>query len=60
MLFLVPMPMTRTVFSIDRAVLQALKDIKAKEGIPEGEQIRRGIQLWLDLKRVKVPKGKKR
>jgi hypothetical protein len=35
-----------------------LKAIKARDGIPESEQIRRGLLLWFAQKGVK-PKGKK-
>ena len=35
---------------IDPELLEALREIKERDGIPESEQIRRGIQLWLDLK----------
>ena len=32
---------------IDEDLLAALKAVKARDGIPESEQIRRGIRLWL-------------
>jgi hypothetical protein len=35
---------------IDPELLEALREIKERDGIPESEQIRRGIQLWLDSK----------
>jgi hypothetical protein len=35
---------------IDPELLGALREIKERDGIPESEQIRRGIQLWLDSK----------
>jgi Ribbon-helix-helix domain len=35
---------------IDPELLEALREIKERDGIPESEQIRRGIRLWLDSK----------
>ena len=35
---------------IDPELLDALREIKTRDGIAESEQIRRGIQLWLDSK----------
>lgn len=35
---------------IDPELLDALREIKQRDGINESEQIRRGIQLWLDSK----------
>lgn len=32
---------------IDEELLAALREIKVRDGIPESEQIRRGIKLWL-------------
>lgn len=37
---------------LDVELLHALRAIKANEGIPESEQIRRGIRLWLESKGV--------
>jgi hypothetical protein len=35
-----------------------LKTIKARDGIPESEQIRRGLLLWFAQKGVTKPKRK--
>jgi hypothetical protein len=37
-------------FKIDPAMADALKAIKARDGVLESEQIRRGIALWLKIK----------
>lgn len=37
-------------FYIDPELLEGLRDIKAKDGVPESEQIRRAIKIWLDQK----------
>ena len=37
---------------LDLDLLEAIRAIKISEGIPESEQIRRGIRLWLESKGV--------
>lgn len=39
-------------FRIDPELEDGLRLIREREGIAESEQIRRGIQLWLELKGV--------
>lgn len=39
---------------LDPELIDALRGIKAREGIAESEQIRRGIRLWLKKKGVTV------
>jgi hypothetical protein len=39
-------------FAIDPELLAALRHVKARDGISESEQIRRGIRLWLKTKGV--------
>jgi hypothetical protein len=41
-------------FRIDEDLTLGLRRIKARDGIPESEQIRRGIRLWLKSKGLKV------
>jgi hypothetical protein len=45
---------TRKLYSfwIDPTLAEGLKAIKARDGIPESEQIRRAIEAWLDAKGV--------
>ena len=43
-------------FPIEPELAKALKLVKARDGISEAEQIRRGIRLWLKSKRVRVGK----
>jgi Arc/MetJ-type ribon-helix-helix transcriptional regulator len=43
---------------IDEDLLAAIRDIRIREGIPESEQIRRGIRLWLESRGEKA--GRKR
>jgi hypothetical protein len=44
---------------IDPDLLDALKEIKERDGISESEQIRRGIRLWLKEKAVVATSKKK-
>ena len=41
-------------FRIDDDLAAGLRRIRVRDGIPESEQIRRGIRLWLKAKRLKV------
>ena len=43
-------------FPIEPQLAKALKFVKARDGISEAEQIRRGIRMWLKSKRVRVGK----
>jgi len=47
---------------IDPELIDALRAVKARDGIPESEQIRRGIRLWLKSKGVvtKAPRPRVR
>jgi hypothetical protein len=47
-------------FKIDPAVADALKQIKARDGIGESEQIRRGIAMWLQSKGWRQQPGRRR
>ena len=52
--------MVKKLINIDPAIADALKRIKARDGIPESEQIRRGIELWLSQRRIKIAESAKR
>lgn len=41
-------------FHISNDMKAALQKIRARDGISEAEQIRRGVQMWLDSQGVKV------
>jgi hypothetical protein len=47
-------------FYLDPELAVALKAIKERDGIPESEQVRRAVRLWLDEKgfQLKAQKGK--
>lgn len=40
--------MKRVSFLIDPELLERLRLMKARTGLSESEQIRQGIQMWLD------------
>ena len=40
-------------FMIDADLAEALKEVKARDGVPEGEQIRRALGQWMEQKRVR-------
>jgi hypothetical protein len=42
------MPKKTFTFAISDEMKAALTSIRERDGIPEAEQIRRGIQMWLD------------
>ena len=43
-------PKKAYTLKMDPELIAALREIKARDGISESEQIRRGIQLWLESK----------
>ncbi|MDP6581608.1 MAG: ribbon-helix-helix protein, CopG family [Vicinamibacterales bacterium] len=43
-----------TTFRLEAELLDALQEIKERDGVPVTEQVRRGILLWLKSKGVKV------
>jgi hypothetical protein len=45
-------PKSYYTFMIDPDLAQALKALKARDGIPESEQIRRALRLWLERQGV--------
>ena len=45
-------------FGIDPDLLAGIRAVKEVYGIPEAEQIRRGIRLWLESQGVKVMEPK--
>ena len=47
-------------FMIDPALADALKMVKERDGISEGEQIRRALATWFAEKGVKVKSDRKR
>ena len=51
-------PRTKTfTFHIPDEMKAALERIRERDGIAEGEQIRRGVQMWLDAQGVGLKKA---
>ena len=48
----------RINFYIDPDLADGLKTLKERDGVPESEQIRRGIRLWLEDKGIKTTRKK--
>jgi hypothetical protein len=53
-------PKTASTFRLDDELLDALREVKERDGIPQSEQIRRAILMWLESKGVKVKAQGKR
>ena len=45
-------------FRLDTDLARLLKAVKARDGIPESEQIRRALVVWFEQKGVMKPKRK--
>ncbi len=48
--------MRRTMhsFYLDPELSAGLKTVKEQDGVPESEQVRRAVRMWLDSKGVKI------
>ncbi len=53
---------TKVMYSLrlDPMHSRLLKEIKARDGIPESEQIRRALLIWFKQKKKGVPKPKRK
>ncbi len=47
-------PKTASTFRIEDKLLAALHAVKERDGIPISEQVRRALEMWLELKGVKT------
>lgn len=46
-------PKTSTTYRIDDEILDALREVKERDGIPVSEQVRRALLMWLESKGAK-------
>ena len=53
-------PKEITNFRIDTELLEALREISHRDGLPMAEQVRRAIRAWVDSRGVKVKADRKR
>jgi len=44
-------------FYLDRELSAALKVVKQRDGMPEGEQVRRALWDWFKKKKIKLVQG---
>lgn len=53
-------PKIASTFRIDNELLEALKAVKERDGMPISEQVRRALVSWVELRGVKVKTERKR
>ena len=53
-------PKTASTFRIEDEILDGLRQIKEQDGIPQSEQVRRALIMWLESKGVKVKSAPRR
>jgi hypothetical protein len=49
-----------TNFRIDGELLDALREIKERDGLPISEQVRRAIRAWVEARGVRMKVDRKR
>ena len=52
-------PLRQTNIRIDSELLDGLRAILERDGVPVSEQVRRAIRMWLESKGVKVKKAER-
>ena len=50
-------PLMSTTFRLESELIQALQELRRRDGVPATESVRRAITAWLDQKGVEVLKG---
>lgn len=53
-------PKTASTFRIDDELLEALRTVKQRDGIPISEQVRRALLAWVESKGVQMKSDRKR
>ena len=48
--------MKMRTFYLDDELAEGLKTLKAERGVPETEQVRRGVRMWLESEGILKPK----
>jgi ribbon-helix-helix CopG family protein len=54
------MPLKPTTFRLDTEIMDALNEIRGRDGIPVSEQVRRALKQWIDAKGVMLTPHRKR
>lgn len=52
-------PLRQTAFRIESDLLDALQEIKRRDGVPVSEQVRRALQAWVESKGVRRAERKR-
>ncbi len=47
-------PLVPATFRLEAELIQALQELKERDGVPATESVRRAIRAWLDQKGVEV------
>jgi hypothetical protein len=47
-----PSAKKQTAFRIDPGILDGLREVRIRDGVPISEQVRRALRAWLDSKGV--------
>lgn len=53
-------PLKPATFRLESELLDALQEVKERDGLPVTEQVRRAVIAWLDARGVKVKSERKR
>jgi hypothetical protein len=51
---------TAVTYRLDEDLVQGLRLVKDRDGIPQSEQVRRALEMWLEQKGVKVKAERRR
>jgi hypothetical protein len=49
-----PSTKKQTAFRLDPEILDGLREVKERDGIPTSEQVRRALSAWLESKGVRT------
>ena len=52
-------PKTASTFRIENEIMDGLRAVKERDGVPISEQVRRALEMWLESKGI-APKGASR
>ena len=53
-------PRVATTYRIDDDILEALRVVRERDGVPVSEQVRRALKMWLESKGVELKSPQRR
>ncbi len=53
-------PLKPATFRLESELLEALQEVKERDGLPVTEQVRRAVIAWLETRGVKIKTERKR